>query len=280
MPIYETQKSSYKYHFKDLFNLKVTDTSIIHQPYTPRNITQRDVRDFIRLQEELGFEAAWMITYHYFHPSECMYSIKERKGDISKGVVEQIGYKTNDGRSIWAPSGDNKIIRMRNDPDQVSNDCKHFINVILKEVYGIPRPQKYRGELPPILAFHEMGKEQYHTHLVLPKPDHKHQYKSKRLHDATGLDYLLNTKVRRKCKSLSKWKDIDIREVDNQYGLMGYLNKQTKPEHTSLDVMSSILPTPDAHNPIVKRYKKRSGMNRTQPRQYKYHTHHGIKHFI
>ena len=169
---------------------------------------------------------------------------------------------------------------MRNDPDQVSNDCKHFINVILKEVYGIPRPQKYRGELPPILAFHEMGKEQYHTHLVLPKPDHKHQYKSKRLHDATGLAYLLNTKVKKKCKSLSKWKDIDIREVDNQYGLMGYLNKQTKPEHTSLDVMSSTIPTPDAHNPIVKRYKKRMGMNRTQPRQYKYHTHHGIKHFI
>ena len=279
MPIYDNQKSSYKYHFKDLFNLKVTDTSIIQQKYTPRNITQSDVRNFLRLQEELGYEAAWFITFHYFHPSELMSSIKERKGDISKGVIDQIGYRTPDGSSLWK-SSDSKIIRMRNDYDQVSNDCKHFINVILKEVYGIPRPQKYRGELPPILAFHEMGKEQYHTHLVLPKPDHKHQYKSKRLHDATGLAYLLNTKVKKKCKSLSKWKDIDIREVDNQYGLMGYLNKQTKPEHTSLDVMSSTIPKPDAHNPIVKRYKKRSGMNRTQPRQYKYHTHHGIKHFI
>ena len=99
MPIYDNQKSSYKYHFKDLFNLKVTDTSIIQQKYTPRNITQSDVRNFLRLQEELGYEAAWFITFHYFHPSECMYSIKERKGDISKGVVEQIGYRTNDGRS-------------------------------------------------------------------------------------------------------------------------------------------------------------------------------------
>jgi len=264
MPIYETQKSSFKYHFKDLFNLKVTDTNIITQPYTPRNINQRDVRNFIRLQEELGFEADWFITFHYFHPSERMYSIKERNGDIGNGVIEQIGYRTNDGRSLWAPSGDNKIIRMRNDYDQVSRDSKHVINILLKEIYGIKRPQTYRGDLPSILAFHEYGIEQYHTHLVVPKPDQNHKYKSKRLHDATNLKQLLNVKVRRKCKSLSKWKDIDVREVDNQYGLMGYLNKQTKPEHTSLDPMSSTISTPDAHNPIVKKYKKKMGITAVQ----------------
>ena len=278
MPIYETQKSSYKYHFKDLFNLKVTDTSIIQQKYTPRNITQSDVRNFLRLQEELGYEAAWFITFHYFHPSELMSSIKERKGDISKGVIDQIGYRTPDGSSLWK-SSDSKIIRMRNDYDQVSIDCKRFINVLLKEVYGIPRPQKYRGELPPILAFHEYGEEQYHSHLILPKPSQKHKYKSKRLHEEDALTRLLNTKVRKKCKSLSKWKDIDVREVDNQYGILGYLNKQTEPKHTSFDPMSSTLTTPDAHNPIVKRYKKRMGMNRKSG-QYKYHTHHGIRHFI
>ena len=168
---------------------------------------------------------------------------------------------------------------MRNDYDQVSIDCKRFINVLLKEVYGIPRPQKYRGELPPILAFHEYGVEQYHSHLILPKPSHNHQYKSKRLHEQAALTKLLNTKVRKKCKSLSKWKDIDVREVDNQYGLMGYLNKQTEPKHTSFDPMSSTLTTPDAHNPIVKRYKKRMRMSGKSV-QYKYHTHHGIKHFI
>ena len=278
MPIYETQKSSYKYHFKDLFNLKVTDTSIIQQKYTPRNITQSDVRNFLRLQEELGYEAAWFITFHYFHPSELMSSIKERKGDISKGVIDQIGYRTPDGSSLWK-SSDSKIIRMRNDYDQVSIDCKRFINVLLKEVYGIPRPQKYRGELPPILAFHEYGIEQYHSHLILPKPSHNHQYKSKRLHEEAALTKLLNTKVRKKCKSLSKWKDIDVREVDNQYGILGYLNKQTKPEHTSFDPMSSTISTPDAHNPIVKRYKKRMRMSGKSV-QYKYHTHHGIRHFI
>ena len=278
MPIYDNQKSSYKYHFKDLFNLKVTDTSIIQQKYTPRNITQSDVRNFLRLQEELGYEAAWFITFHYFHPSELMYSIKERKGDISKGVIDQIGYRTPDGSSLWK-SSDSKIIRMRNDYDQVSIDCKRFINVLLKEVYGIPRPQKYRGELPPILAFHEYGVEQYHSHLILPKPSHNHQYKSKRLHEQAALTKLLNTKVRKKCKSLSKWKDIDVREVDNQYGILGYLNKQTKPEHTSFDPMSSTISTPDAHNPIVKRYKKRMRMSGKSV-QYKYHTHHGIKHFI
>ena len=278
MPIYDNQKSSYKYHFKDLFNLKVTDTSIIQQKYTPRNITQSDVRNFLRLQEELGYEAAWFITFHYFHPSELMYSIKERKGDISKGVIDQIGYRTPDGSSLWK-SSDSKIIRMRNDPDQVSIDCKRFINVLLKEIYGIPRPQKYRGELPPILAFHEYGIEQYHSHLILPKPSHNHQYKSKRLHEEAALTKLLNTKVRKKCKSLSKWKDIDVREVDNQYGILGYLNKQTKPEHTSFAPMSSTISTPDAHNPIVKRYKKRMRMSGKSV-QYKYHTHHGIRHFI
>ena len=278
MPIYDNQKSSYKYHFKDLFNLKVTDTSIIQQKYTPRNITQSDVRNFLRLQEELGYEAAWFITFHYFHPSELMSSIKERKGDISKGVIDQIGYRTPDGSSLWK-SSDSKIIRMRNDYDQVSIDCKRFINVLLKEVYGIPRPQKYRGELPPILAFHEYGVEQYHSHLILPKPSHNHQYKSKRLHEEAALTKLLNTKVRKKCKSLSKWKDIDVREVDNQYGILGYLNKQTEPKHTSFDPMSSTLTTPDAHNPIVKRYKKRMRMSGKSV-QYKYHTHHGIRHFI
>ena len=168
---------------------------------------------------------------------------------------------------------------MRNDYDQVSIDCKRFINVLLKEVYGIPRPQKYRGELPPILAFHEYGIEQYHSHLILPKPSHNHQYKSKRLHEQSALTKLLNTKVRKKCKSLSKWKDIDVREVDNQYGILGYLNKQTEPKHTSYDPMSSTISTPDAHNPIVKRYKKRMRMSGKSV-QYKYHTHHGIKHFI
>ena len=278
MPIYDNQKSSYKYHFKDLFNLKVTDTSIIQQKYTPRNITQSDVRNFLRLQEELGYEAAWFITFHYFHPSELMASIKERKGDISKGVIDQIGYRTPDGSSLWK-SSDSKIIRMRNDYDQVSIDCKRVINVLLKEVYGIPRPQKYRGELPPILAFHEYGVEQYHSHLILPKPSHNHQYKSKRLHEQAALTKLLNTKVRKKCKSLSKWKDIDVREVDNQYGILGYLNKQTEPKHTSFDPMSSTISTPDAHNPIVKRYKKRMRMSGKSV-QYKYHTHHGIRHFI
>ena len=278
MPIYDNQKSSYKYHFKDLFNLKVTDTSIIQQKYTPRNITQSDVRNFLRLQEELGYEAAWFITFHYFHPSELMASIKERKGDISKGVIDQIGYRTPDGSSLWK-SSDSKIIRMRNDPDQVSIDCKRFINVLLKEVYGIPRPQKYRGELPPILAFHEYGIEQYHSHLILPKPSHNHQYKSKRLHEEAALTKLLNTKVRKKCKSISRWKDIHVEKVDNQYGIFGYLNKQTEPKHTSYDPMSSTISTPDAHNPIVKRYKKRMRMSGKSV-QYKYHTHHGIRHFI
>ena len=278
MPIYDNQKSSYKYHFKDLFNLKVTDTSIIQQKYTPRNITQSDVRNFLRLQEELGYEAAWFITFHYFHPSELMASIKERKGDISKGVIDQIGYRTPDGSSLWK-SSDSKIIRMRNDYDQVSIDCKRFINVLLKEVYGIPRPQKYRGELPPILAFHEYGIEQYHSHLILPKPSHNHQYKSKRLHEEAALTKLLNNKVRKKCKSISRWKDIHVEKVDNQYGIFGYLNKQTEPKHTSYDPMSSTISTPDAHNPIVKRYKKRMRMSGKSV-QYKYHTHHGIKHFI
>ena len=241
MPIYQPL-TQYKYHFKDICNIKVTDTTITQQAYTPRNIYQRDLRRYLKLQEELGFEAAWFITFHYLHPSERMTPYKEREADISKGITDKVGFRTNDGRSLWAPSGsDNTLIKNRNDLDFVSKDSRHVINVLLKELYGISRPQTHR-DLPSILAFHEFGGEQYHTHLMVPKP------RKLFCHDATYLRSLLNVKVRRKCKSLSAWKDIDVREVDYQYGLMGYLNKQTKPEHTSLDLMSSLV-----HDPHTRR---------------------------
>ena len=241
-------KKSYKYHFRNICNVKITDSSIKQQPYTPRNITQKDVRRFLQLQDELGFMGAWFITFHYFHPTELMYSVKERKGNISHNCIEQITYKTNDGRSIWSNSGDRKIIQMRNDLDQVSKDCRHVINVLLKEIYDIKRPHTYQGDLPSILSFHEYGTEQYHTHLVVPHSDEKI------LNDQNKLSYILNKKVRKKCKSLSKWKKIDIKPVNNQYGLMNYLNKQTDPQHTAVDLMSSLVIHPETKKVTAAQY--------------------------
>lgn len=226
--------NSYTFHFNNICNYQVTDSAIKRKRYTPPNINQRTVRQFLNIQEQLGFHAAWFITFHYFHPSELMYSIKERNTDFDKGVIERVGYKTNNGSSIWTTSGDRRIINMRNDPDQVSNDCNHFINIILNELFNIKRPRNYRGELPPILSFIERGYEQYHSHLVIPACSPKHN-------DQTKLYYLLNNKVRKKMKSLSKWKTIDVRPVHHSRGLYSYLNKQTNAGFTSLDPMSSLL---------------------------------------
>ncbi len=234
-------KNSHKYHFRNICNVKVTDNSIITKPYTPRNITQREIRNIIKEQEELGFLGAWFITFHYFHPYELIRPVKVKGTNM-------ITYKTNDGKSIWSTSGDRKIILMRNDLEQVSKDCRHVINVLLKEIYSIKRPNNYKSNLPSILSFHELGEEQYHTHLVVPKP------KLKILHDENKLFYILNKKVRKKCKSLSKWKKIDVRPVTNQYGLMNYLNKQTEPKHTALDLMSSLVIHPETKKVTAAQY--------------------------
>lgn len=231
--------NSYTYHFKDICNVQVTDNEIKQKLYTPTNINQRQVREFLEKQTILGFKGAWFLTFHYYSPSERVYKFRERKQDISKGIVERIGFKSKDQSSIWRQSGDTKLITMRNDPDQVSFDCKHLINVLLNLLFGIKRPHTYTGELPRILTFHEMGFEQYHTHLVIPECSICGSIVERR--NFTQLYYLLNTKVRKKVKSLSKWKTIDVRPVNNQSGLYSYLNKQTNSTRTSFDPMSSIV---------------------------------------
>ena len=223
--------NSYTYHFKNICNVQVTDNAIKQSPYTPPNINQREVKKFLDFQTHLGFEGAWFITVHYFSPSERVYKFREQNQDITNGVIERVGYKTNNGSSIWCTSGDSRITTLRNDYDQVSVDCRHLVNVLLKYLFGIKRPHTYTGKLPGILTFHEMGFEQYHTHLIIPKCLFNMQYE---------LYHLLNRKVRKKVKSLSKWKDIDVRPVDNQSGLYSYLNKQTNATRTSFDPMSSI----------------------------------------
>ena len=81
-------------------------------------------------------------------------------------------------------------------------------------VYHVHR--NIEGELPPILAFHEMGKNSTYT----PSTSKPITTISTRVGGCMNrVSILLNTKVKKKCKSLSKWKDIDIREVDNGYGL-------------------------------------------------------------
>ena len=51
----------------------------------------------------------------------------------------------------------------------------------------------------------------------------------------------------RKEKCLSKWKNIDVRPVTNKEGVIGYLNKETNPNHISFDFINSI-PVPIKNN--------------------------------
>ena len=108
-------------------------------------------------------------------------------------------------------------------------------NLILKLIYGVKRlnrPDKY--EIPNLYFFHEKGKVklQYHTHILLPDCNYSIE----------ELDDLFNTSIRERCKCLSRWKKIDITEVNTNEGfnVMGYVNKETNSQHTAFDFNNSI----------------------------------------
>ena len=106
---------------------------------------------------------------------------------------------------------------------------------MLKTLFGIKRLNRSdKYNFPNIFFFHEKGKTklQYHTHLLLPQ--------TKYLNNETDLKDIFDTSIRKRCKSLSQWKSIDIKPVFNKQGLIGYLNKETDPNHISFDFYNSI----------------------------------------
>ena len=115
-------------------------------------------------------------------------------------------------------------------------------NCIQKILYGVKRldrPDKY--EMPNFYFMHEQGKTltQYHTHIVLPECKY----------DREEIEDIFNTSIRERCKCISRWKRIDVSEVNSNdaYAVMGYVNKQTgaftiqktQSRHFALDPINS-----------------------------------------
>jgi len=223
-----------------------TDRSIkLHREHIPINPkvcinTQRDYEYYIGIllylyqQLELGVDPYWFITFHYQHPTEHIKTIRETANAF--GFKDRIGYKPKSKTSLWNEVASyNYWEYKRNDEDQVIKDASQIRNLILKYLYGIKRlNQTWKYTYPNLLFFHEKGKTklQYHTHLLIPKTTNETSQED--LYD------FFNTQVRKQRKCFSKWKSIDITPVENKYGVVGYLNKETTSKHISFDPYNSI----------------------------------------
>tara|TARA_B100001996_G_scaffold133158_1_gene101340 strand:+ start:762 stop:1544 length:783 start_codon:yes stop_codon:yes gene_type:complete len=221
-----------------------TDTSIkLHRNHIPLNPkvlinTQQQYNFYIEtllyLEEQcdLGFQPSWFITFHYQHPSE---KLKQRRETCNEyGWRDRIGFTSK--RPMWNEVSYYKHWdHRRNLEDQVLVDTSQIKNVILKTLFGIKRLNRTdRNNFPNLFFFHEKGKTklQYHTHLLLPKTKSNHPEKE--------IKEIFDTSIRKRCMSISQWKSIDIKPISNTRGLIGYLNKETNPNHISFDFYNSV----------------------------------------
>ena len=129
--------------------------------------------------------------------------------------------------------------KKRSNVDIIYKNSGKIRNLLLKYLYNIKRlNQTWKYNFPNLLFFHEKGnvKLQYHTHLLLPDT-YLHNSKEELLDT-------FNTSIRLRQKCFSKWKKIDIQEVDtaDKYSVIGYLNKETTSKHLSFDPYNSIVP--------------------------------------
>ena len=99
--------------------------------------------------------------------------------------------------------------------------------------------KEWKYEIPYMLFFYEKGKSKvkFHTHLLLSST-------SKLKFDTVeSLEFIFNTKIRKKRKCFSKWKHIDIEKTNNTRGILSYCNKETTSTHLSIDYDNSNLVT-------------------------------------
>ena len=195
-----------------------------------QNLVRQKFQQILDTQTKIGFEAAYFITYHYSNPYE------------RKPNEEFMTYKQQERQM----KKDIETMKRRFDYDCTTENSTHIRNVLLKLLFGITRPDVYRGELPCMFFFHEMGDLGFHTHLMIPRPT-----KTRSLDNKKELRRILNQpKFRKKVKTLSKKNPIDVQSVEEsrggQTGLYRYLIKQTREEYTSFDCMSSL-----AYNPLT-----------------------------
>ena len=231
-----------KYYYLRTYNDNVIKLNRNHIPLNPNVLikTQEQYNFYIETllylleQCDLGFDPYWSITFHYQHPSEKVKQIKETCNEY--GWKDRIGFTSK--RPMWNEVSYYKHwANRRNIEDQVIVDTSKIKNVILKTLYGIKRlnrSDKY-DEYPNLFFFHEKGKTklQYHTHLLLPKTKYL-------VNEPNELKDIFDTSIRERCKSLSRWKSIDVKPVHHKKGLIGYLNKETNQEHISFDFYNSI----------------------------------------
>ena len=185
-------------------------------------------------QLDLGFAPDMMITYHLKHPAERLKARRETNNPL--GFQDRIGFTS--GGSLWNQVGyDNYINRRRNDEFDTATDNGAVKHLILKYLYGIKRPnQHWKYTIPPMMIVMEKGKVklQYHIHMLLST----NGLIVDSLDDAAEV---LNTSVRKRARCLSKWKKIDVKEIDDPTSAVSYLAKETNWNHCSLDFMNSSL---------------------------------------
>jgi|TARA_B100000900_G_C20567264_1_gene711691 hypothetical protein len=196
---------------------------------------------FLNHQIDIGFKPDYFITFHYRHPSERYSAQKQTNNEL--GFKDRYGIGKD--KSLWKEIPKyNYYDKRRNDYDLIVEDTYEIRNVLAKELYGIKRIN-HLDKFPPMFFFHELGKAklQYHTHLLLPKINIRNNQFNLQTNTAAELEYEFDTTIRGKRKCFSAWKQIHIREVDNPYVAVSYVNKETTRQHMSLDYQNSIFLT-------------------------------------
>ena len=189
-----------------------------------KNQSQYETAQYLMEQEALGFNPAYLVTFHYYHPDEN----KSQDNLLKDG-------KTTFKGNLWKESPKDKFIRHRRlNVDDLIKDTGQIRNVILKELYGIKRLNQTWKKFPNTLFFYERGNStlKFHTHLLLPKENLKYD----NLH---LLHFIFNQKIRKKRKCFSTWKEINIQEVSNVRGALSYCNKETTSNDYSIDYKNS-----------------------------------------
>jgi len=196
---------------------------------------------FLNHQIDIGFKPDYFITFHYRHPSERYSAQKQTNNEL--GFKDRYGIGKD--KSLWKEIPKyNYYDKRRNDYDLIVEDTYEIRNVLAKELYGIKRIN-HLDKFPPMFFFHELGKAklQYHTHLLLPKINIRNNQFNLQTNSFEELEYEFDTTIRGKRKCFSAWKQIHIREVDNPYVAVSYVNKETTRQHMSLDYQNSIFLT-------------------------------------
>ena len=221
----------------------------LHKKHIPLNsnliLNNQDEYDFhietllfLNNQIDIGFRPDYFITFHYRHPSERYSARRETKNPL--GHKDRYGMDT--AKTIWKEIPKyNYYDKRRNDDDLIVEDTYEIRNVIAKELYGISRIN-HLDKFPPMFFFHELGKAklQFHTHLLLPKINIRNNRFNLKTITAKEIEYEFNNTIRGKRKCFSTWKHIHIRDIDNPYTAVSYVNKETTRHHIGLDFRNSI----------------------------------------